>query len=364
MKAFGNLLPALLLAAGVAAQPQQLTVPSVTAANSINYPVAGPPMRYQQWIAPSEFLPAAGGPVRVTMLELIGGFPGGQTGTTLDLEVTMANGPTTQPSLAMDQNLTNPFAAQQLQPVVVYPRPVGPQPHPVLGTAIPGGSVLQLPFSTPFIWDGSSAVVVDIKVFGNGMLSQPFPYELAFTTRALGTSWRLFGLGPNPRSVLMATFTQPNAGIQMLFTYELGLTVPYGQGCAGAGGVTPVASTTNGRPVPANRNWTQNLDQANSGVNALLLIGFNKDTWSGVSLPLDLAFIGAPTCSILTEVILYLPAVTVGGGPGAGSATIRTPIPPVTVFTGLSMYTQWLVADMQSPNGMIAMSHGLWHVFQ
>ena len=41
----------------------------------------------------------------------------------------------------------------------------------------------------------------------------------------------------------------------------------------------------------------------------------------------------------------------------------RFTVPPVTVFTGISMYTQWLVADPQSPNGMIALSHGLWHVF-
>jgi hypothetical protein len=78
-------------------------------------------------------------------------------------------------------------------------------------------------------------------------------------------------------------------------------------------------------------------------------------------LPLDLGpFISAAGCVLLTNPVANLFATTVGGGAGAGIASISVPLPPVTSYIGMSVYTQWFVADPLSVNGVLSASAGLW----
>lgn len=345
---------------------QQAAVPTVTTPwTSNNLPMAGGSMRYQQWFAPNEFVSTIGRPVRVTQLQLFGGPPGGQAGAFVDIEVTMANGPTGGPSFQMDSNLTNAAAAFPLAPVVVVPRGTGPVAgRHQLATAVDGAPVMTLPFQQAFVWDGSSGVVVDIKLFDNGKNNgnQPYTYNLQYTFRGAGKTTRLYAFSTNPQNVTTAAFVGNGEGISMVFDYVDGITVPFGSGCAGAGGFVPFASTSGGVPFGGNAAWAHTLANANSQQNALLIFGSSTATWGALPLPLDLTIIGGFGCLLWTDVQAFVATATVGGGPGAGSVFLPTPVPPVTL-SGIEIFTQWMIFDTGAPQS-VAMSQPLRHIFQ
>ena len=354
------LLSCLVLATALPAQPMQVTLPSPAPAFWFknNFPVGAPPLRYQQWFGPGQWARTVAHPVRVSGMDLVASSTGGgQVGSTIEIEVTMGNGPAF-PSPQMSSNLTNPAAPFPRAPVVVVPRG-----QHALGPAAAGTFPLQLSFVNEFVWDGISTVVVEIKMWNNGQGNQTRAYDLEYAQTGAFEIGRMWGLSPDPNSVTNATFFQQGNGVAMRFHYSEGVSVPYGAGCPGAGGHRPLASTSGGLPVPANSAWTQVLTKANSQKNAVLLIGGSNTMLGAAALPFDLSLIGGFGCNLWTDIVATVPALTVGGGPGAGAASVRTPIPPVTGFTGLSTYFQWLIWDDQSPNGVMAMSHGLETIF-
>jgi len=350
--------PILIALAGATAVPAQtssqvmLPTQPVAISNN-NYPFAGPIMRYQQWFSAGEWIKSVGRPVRVTGVDFFAGSPGGQTGAQIEIEVTLANGPS-QPSSFLDSNLLSGA-------VVVVPRS-----KQTLGTATAGTVPLSLNFqqySREFIWDGRSPVVMEIKLYDNGKGNGPYNYDLQATFTGVGKVWRLWGLGSDPDGILTAGFSQPSAGLMVRFTYEDGVSVPYGSGCPGAGNVVPVATTSGGHPLPGNAAWTQLVTQANSGTQAVLLFGISNTMWGPLQLPADLSVIGANGCQLLTDVQVTRSTKTSFGGVGTSVGTFATPIPPVTIFYGQSMYTQWILWDTQAPNGVLATSQGIRHVF-
>jgi hypothetical protein len=338
----------------VPAQPTQFqaTLPTSTFWVGNNEPFAGvAPKRYQQWFSASAWTAGVGRPVRVVGVDFPAWTPGNQTGAQVDIEVTMAHGPAIASGL-MDDNLVKDV-------VVVVPRST----H-TLGTAAPGSYPLTLSFKavgTEFAWDGQSSVVVDIKLWNNGKGNRSYSYDLQATFSSIGQVTRLWGFG-DPRSTNQASFYQPNAGLAMRFNYEEGISVPFGSGCPGAGGFVPVASTSGGHPVPANAAWTQTLRNANAQKSGLIIFGASRTKYGPFALPLNLRPV-APLCDLLVSLDVALPITTIGGGPGSGSANFATPVPPVTVFVGLEMYTQWLVLDSQSLNGPIVLSNGVRSIF-
>jgi hypothetical protein len=350
----------LALAAALPAQTQMVTLPSPAPLVWLknNFPVGAPPLRYQQWFTAAQWARTVSHPVRVVGLDLVASATaGGQLGSVIDIEVKLANGPAFLSQL-MDANLTNPSAPFPTPAVLVIPR----SQH-ALGPATPGTFPLQLTFVREFVWDGISSVVVEIKMWNNGMGNQTRPYDLQYAQNAGFEIGRMWGLSPDPNSVVNAGFVQQGNGVAMQFRYAEGVSVPYGRGCPGAGGHLPVASTTGGLPLPANSAWTQRVSAANSQKNAVLLIGGSNTMLGSVPLPFSLGFIGGFGCDLWTDIVVTIPALTVGGGPGAGTAAVATPIPPVTGFTGMSAYFQWLIWDQQSGNGVMAMSHGLQTIF-
>ena len=227
-------LTALMLSPVVNAQSSATVPTGVANWSSNNFPLAGPPLRYQQWIAPSEFEALIGREVRVQSLTLFGGSPGGQTGAQIDVEIIMGNGPEFQPTQLMDMNLTNSNAPFATQPVVVVPRS-----NHLLGSATPGGAVITFPFQNEFIWDGQSGVVVDIKMFDNGKGNLAYNYDFQYSPSAFFRQYRLWGLSSDPRTVQVASFFQASQGVTMQFNYADGVSVSFGQGCAGAGNIVP-----------------------------------------------------------------------------------------------------------------------------
>ena len=351
------LLPCLALATALPAQSPQLLPSPAPFWFADNFPLGAPPIRYQQWFTAAQWTRTVGHPVRITGLDFFAATTGLGGPAVIDIEVTMGNGPAFV-GVHMPSNLTNPFAAFPTAPVVVVPRGL----HS-LGASLPGTRPLQLSFVNEFVWDGESTVVVEVKMWDNGVGNVARSFDLLYAQNGGFEYGRMWGLSSDPDNVTNASIVQQGNVVAMQFHFAEGVSIPYGDGCPGQGGHIPMASTTGGLPVPANGAWTQVLSGANSQKNAVLLIGGSNTMFGAAPLPFDMSLIGGFGCELWASIDGSIPALTVGGGPGAGSAQVATPIPPVTGFTGLSVFFQWLVWDDQSANGVMSMSHGLQTIF-
>lgn len=333
------------------AQNSSFELPSSRAVvRANNYPFAGPSMRYQQWYSGAEWRSVLTEPMRVLEVAFKAGSPGGQpAGQIVELEITMAHGPAGGPSSFFDANLAR-------DTTVVFPRQTV-----TLGAGTPGSFPLVFPFVEPFSWDGESSVVLDIRIFSNGNQNQPFNFDFDSTETSPGKVWRLFTVNnPNASD---AAILQNGWGLMTRFTVRPGATLPLpgGIGCPGSGGFIPQATST--IPFPSS-NWTHTLTNAASQRQAFWIFGSSTTMWQdlGVSLPHELLEVGAAGCFLRVEPLVPLGSGTIGGGPGAGTASISIQLPPVTGIIGLHVFTQWLVLDAGAPNGVGSATGGLWHI--
>ena len=344
-----KLLP-VVLALGclpLAAQSTAFTLPTATPPTSNNLPFGGGIGRYQQWYAAAEIQSGVTGPKRLVQLDFLSNG-GTQVATTLDLEVWVGHGFASGPSGAF----ANSFAEPQ---VLVLPRRTVN-----LVAAAAGAPTVTLPFTTPFTWDGTSPLVVDIRIFGNGRANQSFNHDLrAAVGTAQGKTTRLYALGN--ASATTATIVQQGWGLFTRFTMRDGFNLPFGDGCAGEGWYFPVATALS--LAQPNSLWTHQLTYAAPQRLAAWVLGSSRTSWNGLPLPLDLGTLAqAPGCSLLVNPVHTVFTTAIGGSAGAGIATVTVALPPVTAMVGLSVYTQWLVADPLALNGVLAASNGIWHI--
>lgn len=313
-----------------------------------NFPFGGPPMRYQQWFAASEWKLSSSKPIRVIAMQFLTG-PGGQgVGRTIDVEVRMAHALPTTVSGSFDQNLVR-------DNTLVFPRGS-------LTLQSPGSSAtpVQISFQTEFVWDGESGVIVDIKLYDNGNNGQPYTYDMEYNAFTQHRSTRLYTTG-NPNATTAATVST-GTGLTVRFLYDEALPWPYGQGCAGDGGFVPVHGTDGGFPIPGNTSYGMTLTGAPSQRSALFFIGGSDTQWGSLTLPYELVLLGANGCFVLADPIASATVTTVGGGPGSGIARFPFPMPPTTGYVGTSFYSQWLVLDPNAPNGLLCVSNGIRHI--
>jgi hypothetical protein len=239
-------------------------------------------------------------------------------------------------------------------PVTVVPRRMVN-----LTTGGPGAQVVVLPFNNLFTWDGVNAVVVEVRVWGNGRANQPFPYDFLATSTALGKIDRAYALGS--ASAQFATAVQQGWGLSARFTVRPGAMLPFGAGCPGAGGFVPIGTVS---PLASPGTlWTHQLNQAPAQRPAVLVIGDSNTMWGTTPLPMDMGlFANAPGCFLLTNPLFTIFLVTGGGGAGGGSATLPLQLPPITGYIGSSFYTQWLIGDPFAANGSLAATAGIWTI--
>lgn len=345
------ILSVVLAGAGLLAQNQTVVLPTQSLAASNNLPFAGGIARYQQWHSPGDFAAALSqlpqpltGPLRVLQLDFFGAA-GQQVATTLDLEVSMGH--------ALATGLTGFFDNDFLTPPVT----VVPRRTVNLGTGT--GVVLTLPFLNQFTWNGTDAVLVQVKVFGNGQANQNFPHSFRSTSNGFGRIVRAYSLGN--ASATLASSVQAGWGLFASFTVRPGAMVPFGDGCPGQGGVTPVNTILN--LASPGVLWQHQVTSAPSQQLAMWIIGDSRTAWGPEVLPLDLGpRIGATGCFLLTNPVASQFTLTVGGGPGAGLGSVQVPLPPTTSYVGAAVYTQWFVADPLGPNGVLAATRGMWTV--
>jgi hypothetical protein len=79
--------------------------------------------------------------------------------------------------------------------------------------------------------------------------------------------------------------------------------------------------------------------RAGAALPSVLAFGANNRTWSGLTLPFDLAALGAPGCFVYTSTDVVTPVVPAG-------TTIPVPIPNVPRLVGQRLFAQGLAVDM------------------
>lgn len=122
-------------------------------------------------------------------------------------------------------------------------------------------------------------------------------------------------------------------------------TTLLGAGCPGSNG-TPM-HTASGTPVCTGGGYANyRVTNAPAGGLALAMFGFDNQTWNGVTLPVDLAPVGAPGCFMRIEpAVSYV--VTINGA-GLGQSLIG--IANDQALAGARLYTQFLVLDPPANN--------------
>lgn len=125
----------------------------------------------------------------------------------------------------------------------------------------------------------------------------------------------------------------------------------FGAGCSGAAG-TPRLSWF-GLPM-AGTSFDVLLDRAVGGTVAALILGDSNTNFGGQALPLSLASIGAPACSLLSSVV-----ATLGSGVDpSGQAVLSLAIPANPALAGFGFYGQWFCLDLNANALGLTFSNG------
>jgi hypothetical protein len=283
--------------------------------------------------------------MRLERLEFIAGQGQTTLATSLDVEIALAHG--------FGSGLTGSFAFNfATPPVTVFPR--GPL---ALAAGGAGSVVISVPFSTLFTWDGQSPLVIDVRIYGNGRGNQSFTFDFRGTAQGGFVLTRCYQ-GGNANAT--SGVSQQGQGLYARFRARPGVVIPYGNGCPGVNFITPVASVQQ-IPQPA-ITWNHRVDNAASQRLCMLTLGDSRTQWGVETLPFHLGpSLGANGCYLLTNPLVNFFSTTVGS-PGAGSATIGIQLPPFTSYVGMSLYTQWFVADPAASNAVLSASGGIWSI--
>lgn len=337
------ILPLLLVAASAAAQQVQVTAPNVLVAN-VDRPFAGGVGRYQQWYAPASLQGAVQQPMRLEQLEFLAGTAPSSQAAQIDCEVLVAHGRSFGVTGQFDTNYDS-------VPVLVKPRAFVP-----LAAGASGQVVMTIPFTTRFHWDRTRPLLLEVRVHGNNLGSQPFPYNFRGTTTATGTTSRVYATG----TVGAANgAVQAGVGMSTRFTFRPGAFVDFGDGCPGEGNFVPTGAVQQVAAVAG--LWTHQLAAAAPQRLAVLVLGDVR----AAPFPLDLVALlglGTSTCMLRMNPVLTFPTTTVGGVAGSGSALQSVQFPPNTALQGASLYTQWVVFDPLGPSAALSTTAGLWSV--
>ncbi len=331
------------LLAPLATAQTTATVPNPVSPQNVDRPFPGGIGRYQQWYSAAALQAALPDPVRIDQIEFFAGTTQSSNATAIDMEVLIGYGQPFGMTGQFDQN----FAGS---PLLVVPRG-----NAQLLAGAPGAVVMTLPFVTQFTWDRQRPIVVEIRVHGNSRNNQPFPYNLRGTTVSLGTTTRVYQAG-SPGAV--SGVVQQGVGMVTRFRGRPGATIEYGTGCPGEGNFVPTNDFL--QLIWPGATWTQQVSRVASQRVCIWSIGLSDTMIGTTPLPVDIgSLLGmAPLgCQLRNDVLGTNFVVSVGGGAGAGIATLVLQLPPLPL--GVSFYTQWAVLDPMAPNGMLSMSPGV-----
>lgn len=211
-------------------------------------------------------------------------------GHSLQMQITMAH--TTRTSADADGTFANNYTGA---PTVVFPTGIFTLPYlnnPNSPTPIQS---VEVPFTTPFVFNGTDNILVDIQIFANSNANSAFVYST--------DSGR--GIGP----------------VESL-----------GGGCPTSGGNIPTLTST---ATLLDNNWRINLSQANASANVALHIGFGL-------YPTPIPIPGAPGCTFGVQSATSVSTVA----STSGSASWSFAVGNNPVLWQLDVYSQALSCDL------------------
>lgn len=238
-------------------------------------------------------------------------------GVTVDLEIRV--GYTTRTPTTLGTTFASNFDSGAA--VVVLPRAQIVFPDQPANPTDPADFLLTIPWPITFDWVPAAGrnLLIEVAVFGNSNGGSTWGYPLDATW---GGTARLYGAGPTAVTGTLESNYGLVIGIRAL-THT----------------AVPTLYSTSTPQI--NDTFRVRIGQARASSSAVLFLGFSNVSWSGVPLPLDLAWLGAPSCAVLTSVdnvqTVRLDAT------GAGSHSYA--LPNSIYLLGLRFYNQALVAD-------------------
>jgi len=134
--------------------------------------------------------------------------------------------------------------------------------------------------------------------------------------------------------------------------HVFGSFVGFGSGCAGSAGV-PWHSGTGVPEIGQVVNYQ--VSSARAASPAVLLVGASNTQWNGMTLPVSLGFLGAPSCALRVAPHLMLTVTTSASGTATRSFTV--PVSTALIHGGL--HTQYAVFDPAANAAGLAFSRGL-----
>lgn len=116
-------------------------------------------------------------------------------------------------------------------------------------------------------------------------------------------------------------------------------TLPFGGGCSTTRPV-PTLDLESGTPGLGDTYTLAGLDLGRSRP-VVHLIGASRVSWNGVPLPLNLAFLGYPSCDLLVGLDVLVPGAT----DSRGKTQLSIPVPNQPILRGRFVYHQTLAVD-------------------
>ncbi|MEZ5967160.1 MAG: serine hydrolase [Planctomycetota bacterium] len=144
----------------------------------------------------------------------------------------------------------------------------------------------------------------------------------------------------------------PTYGLASYPRRNPGTATPFGTAC-GAAPHVPAHSSSGFPEVGRSQNFELRRGLPQS--LALLNVGLSRRIFNGLPLPLDLAVLGAPGCSLLVGPVLTIP--TRIGASGVAGASVQYPPDPGLV--GAHLYSQFAMADANANPLGLAYSNGI-----
>lgn len=149
-------------------------------------------------------------------------------------------------------------------------------------------------------------------------------------------------LGPQPS---LCCGDNGNATFQFDWNHN-GYVVGMGQGCAGQFGVPNVTTFLN-QPVVAGSSAAFSVNAVSPGGLSWFVVSFDRYSWLGQALPLDLGFLGVPGC--VAYVRPDFTSVAVASPLGAATCSVTFPLS----LAAARLYVQAISLDSTRPGGMV-----------
>ena len=172
----------------------------------------------------------------------------------------------------------------------------------------------RIPFSRPFVYNGSDNLVVELYVVGGDVNSGSSFWRCQTEQRCYKA-----GIPPIPE---IKTF---------------------GQGCRGSNNKVPAMEPLSYPMLgllPATVFEVAVADGV-ANVPCALFLGTSRSTFAGLTLPFSLGFLGAPGCDLNSSIQAFMVATTSGQGTG----TVKMGIPSDPALEGATLYMQWALYD-------------------